>query len=45
MNRRGLLRALRRAAIGLAGLMLAALVIAWVHYPSTYLWRTLTLLD
>lgn len=38
-------RGLRRAAIGLLLLLLLSLGLAWVVYPTAYLWRTLTLGD
>lgn len=43
MNRYRTLRALRRTAVGLVVLVLAALSMACVVYPARYVWRTLTL--
>jgi len=43
LNRSKILRILRRSAAGLITLLLAALALACVVYPPTYVWRTLTL--
>jgi CubicO group peptidase (beta-lactamase class C family) len=45
VNRHRTLRALRRTAIGVVVLLLAALALACAIYPPTYVWRTLTLGD
>jgi len=45
MRRPSVLRALRRVALGLVALLVAALALACVVYPPTYVWRTVTLGD
>ena len=45
MNRSRAWRVLRRATFGVAAALLAALALACVVYPPTYVWRTLTLGD
>jgi CubicO group peptidase (beta-lactamase class C family) len=45
LSRINLMRGLRRGALGLLVLVLAALALALVLYPPAYVWRTLTLGD